>query len=196
MAAAATLRAPVALALAAAVLMAATIAAVFARRWRVAALGAGGELRDHERARVLAWTALRAHLAHDQARERVYIATQGELVRERAWPAHVRGLPMTGDGRGLLPLEEGHHQLFVGATGSGKTTSARRVLLARGLSEPNVAILGRRREMRLGICRTLGRRSTLVSADCLADCTAPCAGVRSRRCRGCSRSPCGAPRSF
>jgi hypothetical protein len=30
--------------------------------------------------------------------------------------------------------------------------------------------------MRLGIRRTLGRRSTLVPADCLADRTAPCAG--------------------
>ena len=48
---------------------------------------------------------------------------------------------MTADGRALLPLEEGHHQLFVGATGSGKTTSARRVLLARGLSAGTVAIL-------------------------------------------------------
>ena len=88
----------------------------------------------------MAWTALRER-RRAAPRERVYIAGQGELVRERAWPAHVRALPMTGDGRALLPLQEGHHQLFVGATGAGKTTSARRVLLARGLSEPNVAIL-------------------------------------------------------
>ena len=117
-----------------------TTAAVLGRRWRVAALGAGGELRDHERSRVMVWTALRERRA-GEATERVYIAGQGELVRERAWPANVRALPMTVDGRALLPLEEGHHQLFVGATGSGKTTSARRVLLARGLSHGTVSIL-------------------------------------------------------
>jgi hypothetical protein len=104
------------------------------------ALGAGGELREHEQARVMAWTALRDRRRGTDA-ERVWIAGQGELVRERAWPERVRALPMTGDGRALLPLQEGHHQLFVGATGSGKTTSARRVLLARGLGEPTVAIL-------------------------------------------------------
>ena len=48
---AAALQAPVALALATGALIAATTAAVLARRWHVAALGAGGELRDHERAR-------------------------------------------------------------------------------------------------------------------------------------------------
>jgi hypothetical protein len=140
-AAAAAAGEPSAFVAALALLLAATTAAVLGRRWRVAALGAGGELRDHERARVMAWTALRERIRHGKPQERVFIATQGELVRVRGWPAHVRGLPMTGDGRALLPLEEGHHQLFVGATGSGKTTSARRVLLARGLSEPNVAIL-------------------------------------------------------
>jgi hypothetical protein len=137
---AAGLRAPAALALAICALIAATTAAVVSRRWHLAALGAGGELRDHERARMMAWTALRRRRRRRDA-ERVWIAGQGELVRERAWPAHVRGLPMTGDGHARLPLGEGHHQLFVGATGSGKTTSARRVLLARGLSEPNVAVL-------------------------------------------------------
>jgi len=128
------------------VLGGATTAAVLGRRWRVAALGAGGELREHERARVMAWTALRSRrprrgVPGASSAERVYIAGQGELVRERCWPGEVRALPMTGDGRALLPLEEGHHQLFVGATGSGKTTSARRVLLARGLGEPKVAVL-------------------------------------------------------
>src|SRR3954467_7875016 len=39
-------------------LLASTTAAVGARRWRLAALGAGGELRDHERSRVMAWTIL------------------------------------------------------------------------------------------------------------------------------------------
>src|SRR3954466_7274691 len=41
------------------VLLASTVAAVAGRRWRLAALGAGGELRDHERARVMVWTVLR-----------------------------------------------------------------------------------------------------------------------------------------
>jgi hypothetical protein len=126
------------------VLVGATIAAVLGHRWRVTALGAGGELREHERARVMAWTAIRARRRRPSGArrgERVYLAGQGELVRERDWPEHVRALPMTGDGRALLPLEEGHHQLFVGATGSGKRTSARRVLLARGLSAGTVALI-------------------------------------------------------
>ena len=59
-----------------------TAAALAARRWRLGALGAGGELRQYERARVMAW---RARPARDRNR-RVYIAGQGELVRERAWP--------------------------------------------------------------------------------------------------------------
>jgi hypothetical protein len=118
----------------------ATAAAVVARRLGLAALGAGGELRDHERTRVMVWAALRDRHAAG-ATDRVYIAGQGELVRERAWPADVQALPMTGDGRALVPLGEGHHQLFVGATGSGKTTSARRVLMARGLADGVVSVL-------------------------------------------------------
>jgi hypothetical protein len=117
-----------------------TTAAVLARRWRVSALGAGGELRDHERDRVMFWTALRRRRS-EAAAERIYIASQGELVREREWPSEVPALPMAGDGRALVPLGEGHHQLFVGATGSGKTTSARRVLLARGLGAGRVSVL-------------------------------------------------------
>jgi Type IV secretion-system coupling protein DNA-binding domain len=118
----------------------ATTATVLGRRWRLAAMGAGGELRDHERNRVMAWTLLRDR-SRSAPSERVYIAGQGELVRERAWPDGVRALPMTAEGGALLPLGEGHHQLFVGATGSGKTTSARRVLLARGLSPGTVSVL-------------------------------------------------------
>jgi hypothetical protein len=116
-------------------------AAVVARRLRQAALGAGGELREHERSRRLLGPWLRDRDANPRREERSYIAGEGELIRERSWPATVRALPMTGDGRARLPLGEGHHLLFVGATGSGKTTSARRVLLARGLSERTTAVL-------------------------------------------------------
>src|SRR5688500_14259721 len=56
----------------------ATTAAVLGRRWRVAALGAGGELREHERSRVMMWTALHDRRA-GRASDRVYIAGQGEL---------------------------------------------------------------------------------------------------------------------
>jgi len=95
----------------------ATTASVVARRWRVSALGAGGELREHERARILVWTALRA--GHERrarvegaAAERLYIAGQGDLLRQGGWPPAVSGLPMTADGRATLPLGEGHHLLF------------------------------------------------------------------------------------
>ncbi len=114
-----------------------TAAALAARRWRLGALGAGGELRQYERARVMAW---RARPARDRNR-RVDIAGQGELVRERVWPPSVPALPMTADGRGPIPLAEGMHLFFVGATGSGKTTSARRWLLARGLSADTTTAL-------------------------------------------------------
>jgi type IV secretory pathway TraG/TraD family ATPase VirD4 len=40
-----------------------------------------------------------------------------------------------------VSLREGHHALLVSATGSGKTMSARRILLARGLGERTTAIL-------------------------------------------------------
>ncbi len=64
-----------------------------ARRRRLAALGAGGELREFELARVSLAASLRPrasarHAAERAARgERTRIAGQGELVRERAWPA-------------------------------------------------------------------------------------------------------------
>jgi hypothetical protein len=127
-----------------AVMAGATVAAVLARRWRRVALGAGGELREFERTREMAWRRLpEDRRARDGrgASERVYIASQGELVRQRTWPDRVPALPMTADGRGLIPLGEGQHLFLVGATGSGKTTSARRWLLARGLSDPATALL-------------------------------------------------------
>ena len=67
-------------------------AAAVARRFRLAALGAGGELREFERARATALDARSAGAARAASRrgasagERTRIAGQGELVRERAWP--------------------------------------------------------------------------------------------------------------
>jgi hypothetical protein len=113
-----------------ALLVTSTAAAAAARRWRLSALGAGGQLRQYERGRRMVWNARAAR----SSSERVYIAGQGELVRDRRWPKQVPGLPMTADGRGRIPLAAGMHLFFVGATGSGKTTSARRWLLARGLN--------------------------------------------------------------
>jgi hypothetical protein len=121
--------------------LAITVAAVLARRWRLSALGAGGELREFELARVMAWSRQRRLTARSPDGDRVYIASQGQLVRERRWPRGVRALPMSADGRGLIPLGEGLHLYFVGATGAGKTTSARRWLLARGLAEPETALI-------------------------------------------------------
>ena len=138
--AAAAAQSPIAIGGALWLLLASQTASLLGRRWRIAALGAGGELRDHERARVMAWTALRQRDAHARASAFTSPAKASSSAGA-AGPSSVRALPMTGDGRALLPLEEGHHQLYVGATGSGKTTSARRVLLARGLGEPSVALL-------------------------------------------------------
>lgn len=115
-------------------------AAATARRYRLAALGAGGELREFERSRYSVWHAVTARARRERAQrrasgERTRIAGQGELVRERSWPTGEPAVPMTSDGRGLLPRREGRHLLIVGATGSGKTVSARRWLLARVLAD-------------------------------------------------------------
>ena len=66
-------------------------AAVSARRYRLAALGAGGELREFELARHSLRTALGRERREARRRERAQghrtrIAGQGELVRERGWP--------------------------------------------------------------------------------------------------------------
>ena len=82
--AAAAAQSPIAIGGALWLLLASQTASLLGRRWRIAALGAGGELRDHERARVMAWTALRQRDAHGS--ERIHIASQGELVRRRGWP--------------------------------------------------------------------------------------------------------------
>jgi hypothetical protein len=106
------------------------VSAALARRLRLAALGATGELRDFEGSRVMAWTALRDR-GRRRSTERTRIASQGELVRERSWPEDEPFVPMSDGDEGRIPCREGRHLLIVGATGSGKTVSARRWLLAR-----------------------------------------------------------------
>src|SRR4051812_47956633 len=75
----------VAVALAAAAMLGcALVAAARARRLRLAALGAGGELREFEHSRRMVWTAVgraaRRERAQDRARgERTRILGQGEL---------------------------------------------------------------------------------------------------------------------
>src|SRR4051812_2987046 len=120
-------------------------AAAVARRLRLSALGAGGELREFERGRQAVWHALgregrAARKARGERGERTRIAGQGELVRERAWPRGEPFVPMCSDGRGRVPRREGRHLLIVGATGSGKTVSARRWLLARILGDGIAAL--------------------------------------------------------
>ena len=52
------------------------------RRWRLSDLGAGEELRSHEQQRRWLW---QPPIARRDG-ERVRIVTQGQIVRERAWP--------------------------------------------------------------------------------------------------------------
>jgi hypothetical protein len=108
-------------------------AALHGRRLRLADLGAGEDLRSFEQSRRWAWQPRPAR----RAGERVYLRSQGELVRKRPWPASVAHVPMGGvDHDGLrLPLGEGQHIFACGATGSGKTTTMRRVLAARTLTQ-------------------------------------------------------------
>jgi hypothetical protein len=64
------------------------------RRWRLADLGAGEELRQHELSRRWVWQP-----APDRRPgERRYIASQGEIVHQRPWPEDVEYVPMTGQG--------------------------------------------------------------------------------------------------
>jgi hypothetical protein len=108
-------------------------AALYGRRQRLADLGAGEELRSHEQARRWIWQPRPPRLPG----ERVYLRSQGELVRRRAWPPTVSYVPMSGiDHDGLrLPLGDGQHIFACGATGSGKTTTMRRVLAARTITQ-------------------------------------------------------------
>jgi hypothetical protein len=66
----------------------------------------------------------------------VRIATQGQIVRERPWPAIEPYVPMTADETGpRVPRRSGRHIFCAGATGSGKTTSALRAAAGRVLKD-------------------------------------------------------------
>ena len=107
-------------------------AAAVGRRWRLSDLGAGEELRTHERARRWLWQP--APTRADG--ERVYLTTQGQLVRERQWPAAETYVPLTTDDAGpRVPRRSGRHVFVVGATGSGKTTSALRAAAGRTVKD-------------------------------------------------------------
>jgi Type IV secretion-system coupling protein DNA-binding domain len=108
-------------------------AALCGRRWRLADLGAGEELRAHERERRWIWQPAPVR----RPGERIYLRSQGELVHRRPWPKHVHYVPMSENqaAGSRLPLGEGQHIFACGATGSGKTTTMRRVLVARTLTE-------------------------------------------------------------
>jgi hypothetical protein len=100
-------------------------------RWRLSDLGAGEELRRFEQARRWVWQPR----PRRRTGERVYIATQGEIVHERAWPAGEPYVPMTRDDAARLPRRAGQHVAAFGATGSGKTTSVLRAVAGRVLSD-------------------------------------------------------------
>ena len=107
-------------------------AAAVGRRWRLSDLGAGEELRTHERARRWLWQPAPTRAAG----ERVYLTTQGQLVRERQWPVSETYVPLTTDDAGpRVPRRSGRHVFVVGATGSGKTTSALRAAAGRTVKD-------------------------------------------------------------
>jgi hypothetical protein len=108
-------------------------AAAAGRRWRLVDLGAGEELRAYELERRWVWQPA----PRRPAGERRYLRGQGELVRERRWPARVAFVSMTAAGElgPRLPLGAGQHIVVFGATGAGKTTTARRVVAARTLAQ-------------------------------------------------------------
>jgi hypothetical protein len=112
-------------------------AALMGRRWRLADLGAGEELRDHELARRWFWQPAPKR----RPGERVYIRSQGEIVQTRPWPQHEPFVPMTADLAGpRLPRGEGQHIFSCGGTGTGKTTSALRVIAARALADGSAVL--------------------------------------------------------
>jgi hypothetical protein len=71
----------------------------------------------------------------------VYIRSQGEIVRTRPWPEHEPYVPMTAEQHGpRLPRHEGQHIFSCGGTGTGKTTSALRVVAARALADHSAVL--------------------------------------------------------
>jgi TraM recognition site of TraD and TraG len=108
-------------------------AALCGRRLRLADLGAGEELRSFEQARRWAWQPRPAR----RAGERIYLRSQGELVHKRPAPAGSPYAPMSSIDHDSLrrPLGAGQHIFACGATGSGKTTTIRRVLAARTITQ-------------------------------------------------------------
>jgi hypothetical protein len=102
----------------------------------------------------------RAGRAGRRARgERSRIVGQGELVRERAWHAGEPLVAMTATAAAWF-RGGGRHLLIVGATGSGKTVSARRWLLARIVAD-GVAVLATDPKGRHGSRAGSARRSAL-----------------------------------
>ncbi|MGH2941464.1 MAG: TraM recognition domain-containing protein [Solirubrobacteraceae bacterium] len=101
------------------------------RRWRLSDLGAGEELRRYEQQR--RW--LGQPRQQRREGERVYIATQGEIVCDRRWPANEPYVPMNAADTARLPRRAGQHIFAAGATGSGKTTSVLRAAAARVLKD-------------------------------------------------------------
>ena len=80
------LRQPLAFAGALVLVLGVTVAAVLARRWRVGALGAGGELREFELARVMAWSPQRRLSSRERGRAAGLHRFAG-AVGARAWLA-------------------------------------------------------------------------------------------------------------
>ena len=115
-----------------AILWALVAASFVASKSRRSHLSGGGELRDYELGRAMAWKLWRERGAGPQAR----IAGQGELVVDRPWDAEVPYVPLgVKEDQGRVPRGEGRHLLVLGGTGSGKTVSADRIALGRVLTD-------------------------------------------------------------